>query len=84
MVQRIALVLSCLASMAFRAQDSRESRPADPIEAALQASRTTADENRWRAIPWRESLTDTLAEAKKNEQQVFLFGADGDLWSANC
>ena len=80
---RFALVMSCLPSMALRAQDSRESRPADPIETALRASRTTADEDRWRAIPWRESLTDTLAEAKKNEQPVVLFGADGDLWSAN-
>lgn len=73
-----------LSLVAVPAQESRASRPVDPIADALQAIRATADEDRWRTIPWRESLTDTLAEAKAAGRPVFLFGADGDLWTGNC
>jgi hypothetical protein len=76
-------VLCCGHIVAARPQDP-SAEASEAVAPALFAARLTPAEERWGLIPWRESLTDTLAEAEREQRPVFLLGADGDLWSDNC
>ncbi len=60
--------------------------PAQDLDLAtcLDEVRPRAEEERWRAIPWSTSVTDTLARAKAEHRAVFLFGYDGLLDTGNC
>jgi hypothetical protein len=58
--------------------------PDDPIVAAIERARVTADESRWLAIPWLLSLTDAIAHAKETGKPLFLFGYDGVAESGYC
>jgi hypothetical protein len=62
--------------------------PADPapfdLDAAFAAAQPPPAEALWTLIPWRRSLTDALAEAKRTKRPVYLFVNDGDVESARC
>jgi hypothetical protein len=46
--------------------------------------RATDAEERWRLIPWRDSLVEAFAVARKERKPVFFFGYDGILDTGNC
>lgn len=54
------------------------------LDAAFEAAVPPPAESLWTRIPWRLSLTDALAEAKRVHQPVFLYANDGDVGSGRC
>jgi hypothetical protein len=56
----------------------------DPIGSAIASTRPTAAEERWRLVPWLDSVTEALERARREQRPVFLFGYDGDLDTGNC
>lgn len=58
--------------------------PAFDLDAAFAAAQPPRAEATWTLIPWRHSLTDALAEAKKDQKPVYLFVNDGDVESGRC
>ncbi len=77
---RRALALVLLAGSLLRAQDSRP----DPIAEGLARARPLAAEERWKALAWRTSLTEALAESRDCGKPVFLFGYDGVADTGLC
>ncbi|MCA8954650.1 MAG: hypothetical protein KDC87_01170 [Planctomycetes bacterium] len=55
----------------------------DP-ETAFCAAHPASDESRWTLIPWRTSLTESLAEAKRTGKPIYLFVNDGEVESGLC
>jgi hypothetical protein len=70
-----------LLAAAGAAQDAPRAFDLDTAFAAALPPRTEAN---WTLIPWRHSLTDALAEAKKDQKPVYLFVNDGDVESGRC
>lgn len=59
-------------------------QPAFDLDAAFQAAVPPTAESLWTRIPWRPSLTDALAEARRLQRPVFLYANDGDVGSGRC
>jgi hypothetical protein len=55
----------------------------DAIAEAIGATRATAAEERWRAIPWLTSLRVALERGKAESKPVFFFAYDGILDTGN-
>ena len=70
-----------LLAAAAAAQDAQPKFDLDVAFAAAQPPRAEAS---WTLVPWRHSLTDALAEAKKEGKPVYLFVIDGDVESGRC
>jgi len=83
---RCSLLMSLAVSpLALRAQDEPPAEPAPfDLEAAFAAALPPVSEARWTLIPWRHSLTDALAEAKRIQRPIYLFVNDGDVDSGRC
>ena len=74
-----------LSTAAVRAQDAAPAAPTPfDLDAAFAAAMPPVDEARWTLIPWRHSLTEALAEAKRTKRPVYLFVNDGDVDSGRC
>ena len=56
----------------------------DELGAAFAAAQPPPAEARWTLVPWRHSLTEALAEAKRVHKPVYLFVTDGDVESGRC
>ena len=82
MIRRYLLPFCLLAAaVPSRAQDLACSRPAKDTIARIRA---TDDEERWRLIPWKDSLVEAIAVAQETRKPVFFFGYDGVLDTGNC
>lgn len=57
---------------------------AHDLDAAFAAARPPRVESLWTLIPWRHSLTDALAEAKRTQRPIYLYVNDGDVDSGRC
>lgn len=83
---RSSFVLGLL-SLLFAPYPASPQSPAqgpDNVEQILAQVRPRPDEERWRLIPWGESLTQALLAAKDQNKPVFYFGYDGILDTGNC
>lgn len=47
------------------------------LDAKVASVLPTAQENRWREIPWRTDLGSALQEAEKSKKPLFLWVMDG-------
>lgn len=56
----------------------------DEVATTIARARVRAEESRWQAIPWHESLTEALAVAQRQRRPVFLFGYDGIADTGLC
>ena len=84
-MRRPLLYSLVLSTAALRAQDAPPGAPAPfDLDAAFAAAMPPVEEARWTLIPWRHSLTDALAEAKRTKRPVYLFVNDGDVDSGRC
>lgn len=79
MTRRLALLLSCCLGATVPAQDYRAF-----VDQKFETIRATRRESQWQLIPWRASLTEALAEAKKTNKPVYMFCADGVFKTGNC
>ena len=75
-----AAVLVLLACSPLPAQASRP----DPVAEGLTRARPLAAEERWKALAWRTSLAEALAESQTCGKPVFLFGYDGVADTGLC
>jgi hypothetical protein len=57
---------------------------ADDLDALFAAALPPRAESRWTLIPWRDSLTDALAEARTARKPLYLHVNDGDVGSGRC
>jgi hypothetical protein len=73
-----------LSTFALRAQDAPPVAAPFDLDAAFAKAQPPIEEARWTLIPWRHSLTDALAEAKRTKRPIYLFVNDGDVDSGRC
>lgn len=59
-------------------------RAQDPIGATIARAHPTVAEERWRLIPFGDSLVAALAQARELRKPVFFFGYDGILDCGYC
>ena len=76
----VGLSLSVCAAVAAQDVDP----PQFDVAAAFADAVPPVAEARWTLVPWRFSLTDALAEAKRTDKPVFLFVNDGVVDSGQC
>ena len=74
---RAAIGVAMLAVAAAAQQDI-------DLDTAFAAAQPPLQEARWTLVPWRHSLTDALAEAKRDHKPVYVFVNDGDVESGRC
>ncbi|MCA8951931.1 MAG: hypothetical protein KDE27_20650 [Planctomycetes bacterium] len=54
------------------------------LDAEFAAAQPPTAESLWTLVPWRHSLTEALAEAKRDHKPIYLFVNDGDVESGRC
>lgn len=80
-----AIAAAAIPSHQGRSQEARAvTAPADRIADVLARAHPTPREQAWRRIPWRESLTAALAEARRDRKPVFAFLSDGWFPTGSC
>jgi hypothetical protein len=79
---RIAFALLCSIPGSLCAQQAAAA--VDPIDAAIALARPREQEERWRLVPWHDSLVGALEVARERRRPVFYFGYDGTLDDGFC
>ncbi len=79
-----ALLLFVVVATVVTAQATPKCEERCDVSAALSRARPRADEERWRLIPFGDSLVEALAIAKRERRPVFFFGYDGILDNGYC